>query len=218
MFRPVPSLPSQPLRLPLLSSAASALGALLGSAALLAFMTLGAPTAAHAQSTAPAKPATAKSATASPAGAKQASASKDAGAVKKTTTQSAKRSAKKPVEQPEPEVEIAAADDKQLAAAKEVLLGESGCEFNQKIQVDANAQHPGYVDMSFNKKKYTMKPVLSPTGALRLEDVRSEALMIQIASKTMLMNQKTGQRLVDNCVHPEQSTVSADSGPAVLLK
>ena len=97
-------------------------------------------------------------------------------------------------------------------------MGESGCEFNQKIQVDANAQHPGYVDMSFNQKKYTMKPVLSPTGALRLEDVRREALMIQIASKTMVMNQKTGQRLVDNCVHPDQRTVSADSGPAVLLK
>ena len=42
--------------------------------------------------------------------------------------------------------------------------------------------------------------------------------MIQIASKTMVMNQKTGQRLVDNCVHPEQRTVSADSGAPVLLK
>ena len=60
---------------------------------------------------------------------------------------------------------MTAADEQQLAAAKEVLLGESGCEFDQKIQVDANAQHPGYVDMSFNKKKYTLKPVLSSTGA-----------------------------------------------------
>ena len=120
--------------------------------------------------------------------------------------------------EPEPEIEMAAADEKQLAAAKEVLLGESGCEFDQKIQVHANAAHPGYVDMSYNKKKYTMKPVLSPTGALRLEDVRSEALMIQIASKTMVMNQKTGQRMVDNCVHPDQRTVSADSGAPALMK
>jgi hypothetical protein len=208
MFRSIPS------HLPL-SSAGSALGALLGGAALVVFMTLGAPAAANAQAAAPAKPAPAKSATASPAPAKQASASKDAGTAKKA---SAKRSAKKPVAEPEPEVEITAADEQQLAAAKEVLLGESGCEFNQKIQVDASAQHPGYVDMSFNQKKYTMKPVLSPTGALRLEDVRREALMIQIASKTMVMNQKTGQRLVDNCVHPEQRTVSADYSPSVLLK
>ena len=193
---------------PVLASAGSALGALLGSAALVAFMTLGAPAAVQAQSAAPAKPAAAK----------QASVAKDTSAAKKASAQSSKRSAKKPVEQPEPEVAITDADEQQLAAAKEVLLGESGCEFDQKIQVDANAQHPGYVDMSFNKKKYTMKPVLSPTGALRLEDVRSEALMIQIASKTMVMNQKTGQRLVDNCVHPQQRTVSADSGAPVLLK
>ena len=214
MSRPVPPSASRmPLRLPLLCPAGSAIGALLGSATLVALMTLGAPLAAHAQATAPAKTATA------PAGAKQASLSKDAAAVKKASNQPAKRSAKKtPDPQPEPEVELTAADEQQLAAAKEVLLGESGCEFNQKIQVDANSQHPGYVDMSFNKKKYTMKPVLSPTGALRLEDVRREALMIQIASKTMVMNQKTGERLVDNCVHPEQRTVSADSGPAVLLK
>ena len=193
---------------PMLSPAGSALGTLLGGAALVAFMTLGAPAAVQAQSAPPAKPAAAK----------QASVAKDTSAAKKASAQSSKRSAKKPVEQPEPEVAITDADEQQLAAAKEVLLGESGCEFDQKIQVDANAQHPGYVDMSFNKKKYTMKPVLSPTGALRLEDVRSEALMIQIASKTMVMNQKTGQRLVDNCVHPEQRTVSADSGAPVLLK
>jgi hypothetical protein len=197
-------------RFPMFSPACSALSALLGSAALVAFITMGVPLVAQAQTAAPAGKS-------SPL--KQASVAKDSPTTNKAAAaKSSKRSAKKPVEQPEPEVEMASADEQQLAAAKEVLLGESGCEFNQKIQVDANAQHPGYVDMSFNKKKYTMKPVLSPTGALRLEDVRQEALMIQIASKTMVMNQKTGQRLVDNCVHPDQRTVQADSGAPVLLK
>ena len=189
------------------SSTASAWPALLGGAALAAFMMLGAPAAAQTQ-TAPAKAAPAK----------QASAAKDATTAKKASAaKNTKRAAKKAPE-PEPEIEMAAADEKQLAAAKEVLMGESGCEFDQKIQVHANPAHPGYVDMSYNKKKYTMKPVLSPTGALRLEDVRSEALMIQIASKTMVMNQKTGQRMVDNCVHPDQRTVSADSGSPKLMK
>ena len=36
-----------------------------------------------------------------------------------------------------------------------------------------------------------MKPVLSSTGAIRLEDVRGETLMVQIASKSMLLNVKT---------------------------
>ena len=61
-----------------------------------------------------------------------------------------------------------------------------------------------------------MKPMISSTGAVRLEDVQKEALLIQIANKTMVMNQKTGQRLVDNCVHAAQRTVTADSGPSLL--
>lgn len=198
-------LPSESF-LPVVFPAGRVCASLLGGAALAALIALGAPGAAQAQT-----------ATVKPAPAKQASIDKQASVAKKPPV--AKRSGKKAVEPvPEPEVEVAAADDQQLLAAKEVLLGESGCEFDQKIQVDASAKHPGYVDMSFNKKKYTMKPVLSPTGALRLEDVRREALMIQIASKTMVMNQKTGQRLVDNCVHPDQRTVSADSGNQVLMK
>ena len=45
-----------------------------------------------------------------------------------------------------------------------------------------------------------MKPVLSSTGAIRLEDVHGETLMVQIASKSMLLNVKTARRIVDECV------------------
>lgn len=117
----------------------------------------------------------------------------------------------------EPEPVIAAADEPQMLAAREVMLGGSGCEFGQSIQLDDSAKHPGYVDLSFNNRKYVMKPVLSSTGALRLEDVRKEALLIQIGNKTMLMNQKTGQRMVDNCVHAKQrSVVAAGDGASML--
>ena len=49
-----------------------------------------------------------------------------------------------------------------------------------------------------------MKPVLSTTGAVRLEDVKGETLMVQIASKSMLLNVKTRHRLVDACISPRQ--------------
>ena len=49
-----------------------------------------------------------------------------------------------------------------------------------------------------------MKPVLSSTGAIRLEDVRGETLMVQIAAKSMLLNVKTGHRIVDDCISPKQ--------------
>ena len=61
-----------------------------------------------------------------------------------------------------------------------------------------------------------MKPVLSSTGALRLEDVRGRMLMLQIANKSMLMDAQIGQRLVDGCVHEKQraATAAAAGQPA----
>ena len=177
---------------------------LVSSAALVAVIGLGAPDSASAQAT-PAKQATAS--------AKQASVTQKKAPARKQVKRATKKDA---AAEAAADIEVADADEKQLLAAKEVYLGESGCEFGQKIQLDANSKYPGYVDMNFNKKTYTMKPVMSATGALRLEDVRSETLMIQIASKTMVMNQKTGQRLVDNCVHPNQKTVTAESGQALI--
>jgi hypothetical protein len=53
-------------------------------------------------------------------------------------------------------------------------------------------------------RTWTMKPVLSHTGALRLEDVKGRMLMLQIANKSMLMDTQIGQRVVDNCVHEKQ--------------
>ncbi len=196
-------------------SMARSLPASLLGGALLALVGLTAPAPAAAQDAAKSGAAP-KAASAAGAPVKQASVATKAPTAKAAKTSSKKK--EKVVEpQEEPEVAVVDADETQLLAAKEVHLGESGCEFDQKIQLDASSKHPGYVDMSFNKKKYTMKPVMSPTGALRLEDVRSETLMIQIPTKTMVMNQKTGQRLVDNCVHANQANVSADT-TQVLMK
>jgi len=99
---------------------------------------------------------------------------------------------------------VQAADSQQMAAFDRVNLGVSQCEFRQTVSINKSTQHPGYVDLGFKGKQWLMKPVLSSTGALRLEDVRGETLFIQIRNKSMLMNQKSGQRLVDDCVHPSQ--------------
>jgi hypothetical protein len=54
-----------------------------------------------------------------------------------------------------------------------------------------------------------MKPVESQTGAIRLEDVKGETLVVQIAAKSMLLNVKTGQRLLDGCVSDKHREASA---------
>ena len=110
-----------------------------------------------------------------------------------------------------PEAEPAAATDEQLSASEWVHYGEYQCEFKQVMQIDASSRHRGYVDLRFNKNAFLMKPVLSSTGAIRLEDVRGQTLMIQIASKSMLMNVKSGSRMVDECISPRHREAAAQA-------
>lgn len=100
------------------------------------------------------------------------------------------------------------ADQAQLQAAEYTHYGPYECEFKQSIDVALNPKTAGYVDVKFGKSVFTMKPVLSSTGALRLEDVTGKTLLLQIANKSMLMDVKAGRRLVDNCVHEKQRIVA----------
>ena len=98
----------------------------------------------------------------------------------------------------------AEASAEQVAAAEQVYYGVYDCEFNQTIHIDKDAKHAAYVDVKNGKSTWIMKPVLSSTGAIRLEDIKGETLMVQISSKSMLLNVKTARRIVDDCVNPKQ--------------
>jgi hypothetical protein len=95
-----------------------------------------------------------------------------------------------------------------------VLIGDYGCEFNQKIMVERNTRYEGYVDVVYGKDRWVMRPVVSPVGAVRLEEVRDRTLMVQIAYKSMLMDVVRGQRLVDECVHETQAQLKRDADKA----
>ena len=96
------------------------------------------------------------------------------------------------------------ADAEQVDAAGRVYYGAYDCEFKQTVDIAESQKYPSYVDVHHGKATYLMKPVLSTTGAVRLEDVRGETLMVQISSKSMLLNVKTAQRIVDDCITPKQ--------------
>lgn len=98
----------------------------------------------------------------------------------------------------------AAATPEQVDAAERVYYGVYDCEFKQTIDIAASTKYPSYVEVKHGKAAYLMKPVLSSTGAIRLEDVRGDTLMVQISSKSMLLNVKNAQRIVDDCVSPKQ--------------
>jgi len=115
-----------------------------------------------------------------------------------------KKPAAKPAPKPAVEAPVPPASPEQIAAASLVLYGEYTCELKQTISVTPDAKHTGYADVKFGKHTYTMKPVLSSTGALRFEDVDGETLLLQIRYKSMLLDVKQGHRLVDECVHEKQ--------------
>lgn len=117
---------------------------------------------------------------------------------------------------PAPAPELAQASEEQLSAFQMAHLGDYKCEFKQSVHLAPLAGKPGYLTVAWQKLQFIMKPVLSPTGALRLEDVAGRALMIQIANKSMLLDTKIGQRLVDDCVHPEQARLMAEAKAAAL--
>jgi hypothetical protein len=100
---------------------------------------------------------------------------------------------------------LAVADAEQLLAAEQAYLGAYACEFKQTLSVSKH-QVAGYVVVTFSSKAYTMKPVRSSTGAVRLEEVANgPMLMVQIPTKSMLMDTVRGRRIVDACVHEVQA-------------
>lgn len=101
----------------------------------------------------------------------------------------------------------------QLAAAQRVHQGEAHCEFNQKVSVTPHPDKPGRFRLQFNKMVYNLVPEPTTTGAVRLEDKRAGVVWLQIPSKSMLMNSKVGQRMVDSCLHEEQRPV-ANAAPS----
>ena len=96
----------------------------------------------------------------------------------------------------------------ELAVSERVFKGRIPCELGAYVNVVPDSANPGYFLVDGRGFKYHMAPVSTSTGAVRLEDKAAGAVWIQIANKSMLMNQKAGQRLADECMSPEQQQVA----------
>lgn len=96
----------------------------------------------------------------------------------------------------------------ELLIAQRVEVGSIPCELGATITVAADARIPGYFDVYGKKFRFRMVPVVSSTGAIRLEDTKAGAVWLQLSNKSMLMNQKLGLRLADACMTPTQVAVA----------
>ena len=108
----------------------------------------------------------------------------------------------------------------ELAIADLIQTGKIQCELGASVSVESDPKAPGYFNVRGKGFSYRMHPVVTSTGAIRLEDRRQGAVWLQLADKSMLMDQRLGKRLVDACVSVEQALVAArlvkEPAPSVL--
>lgn len=123
------------------------------------------------------------------------------------------KSSSKAVKKVTPVSQLAPAQEltpEQLALASRIALGKMPCELSAFVHVKSDPNGPGRFILEAGKRKFFMVPVVSLTGALRLEDPKAGAVWIQLGNKSMLMDQKAGRRLADACVSPEQAEVAKE--------
>jgi hypothetical protein len=154
---------------------------------------------------------------------KEAAMAPEKAAVKKSTKSAGKkargkssaevrRSALKAVEEvtpidEDPSIKLSAED---LEMAKLVFVGTMPCELGNSVTLTASTHRPGFFNVQTKGAHFSMHPVESRTGAIRLEDAKRGAMWLQLGNKSMLMSQKLGQRLADECMSPEQITLAAE--------
>jgi Ni/Co efflux regulator RcnB len=100
--------------------------------------------------------------------------------------------------------------DADLAVAQRVSIGKAQCELGADVTVTPDEKKPGFFTVSTKGLKYRMHPVESRTGAIRLEDPRAGAMWLQLGNKSMLMNQKAGLRIADECQTDAQVAFAAE--------
>jgi hypothetical protein len=96
----------------------------------------------------------------------------------------------------------------EILIAQQILQGHLSCELGATVRIEVDPSQAVAFHVQGIGFKYRMFPVQTSTGALRLEDKKAGAVWLQLTNKSMLMDQKRGRRIVDDCVHPDQLAVA----------
>jgi len=104
----------------------------------------------------------------------------------------------------DPSIKLTPAD---LEVAKLVYVGDIPCELGATVHITPHKRE-GFFIVRTGIQRFRMHPVESKTGAIRLEDPVAEAMWLQLGNKSMLMSQKMGRRLADECMSPAQAAVA----------
>ncbi|MDP3618365.1 MAG: hypothetical protein Q8R63_01100 [Ramlibacter sp.] len=174
--------------------------------------------AARAAAKAPAKPSAARSPAAKPVPLAPATADGTRPTIRKRGGAVVPKTLEESINvDDDPAVKLTPAD---LEVARKIHIGDIPCELGATVHVTQHKQE-GFFIVRAGLQRFRMHPVESKTGAIRLEDPVGGAMWLQLANKSMLMSQKLGRRLADECVAPPQAAVAeamkrAPAAPGLL--
>ena len=98
----------------------------------------------------------------------------------------------------------------QIAMSSRVALGKMPCELAAHVSVKPDVRGVGRFVLEMGRQRYFMVPVPTLTGAIRLEDSAAGVVWLQLSNKSMLMSQKLGRRLADDCASADQLIVAKE--------
>lgn len=90
----------------------------------------------------------------------------------------------------------------------DVWAGAYHCEQAQKVSLRPGAA-PDQVELQWKNQRWQLTRVDSRSGAMRLEDAAARVVWIQLGNKSMLLDQRQGKRLLDECQHDVQVETAA---------
>jgi hypothetical protein len=110
--------------------------------------------------------------------------------------------------------------ERELAIVPKVYVGLKQCELGRSVRIEPDADAPGYFHLTMGQQRFRVRPVETTTGAVRLEDRAQGAVWIQLPNKSMLMSQRQGRRLADECANAVQraaaEAMKANPSPHLL--
>ena len=80
-----------------------------------------------------------------------------------------------------------------------VYEGRMACDDKVFVAVVEDRKIPNNFDILIGKAHYKAKRIPTDSGAIRLEDKPHGIVWLQMANKSMLLNEKAGKRLANNC-------------------
>ena len=88
-----------------------------------------------------------------------------------------------------------------------VFEGRISCDDKVTVVVMQDKKMPNHFVLLMGKAHYKTQRVPTDSGAIRLEDKAHSIVWLQMSNKSMLLNEKAGKRLANNCRNETQKEV-----------